>query len=88
MKHTSKSLFPWGKEVDISTEEWREYLFPKDGVLHKIRLDLPKTLVVTDNGHRVILASGISHYIPYGWIDLCWNAKKGMAKYYYQRKKP
>lgn len=27
MKQTVGSLFPWGKEVDISAELWREYHF-------------------------------------------------------------
>lgn len=85
MKRTPKSLFPWAKEIDITTEEWREYVFPHNEI---VKIVVPQILVVSDNGHRVIDGEGVSHYIPYGWIHLFWKSKEGKAKYYYQRKKP
>jgi hypothetical protein len=56
---------------DISSEEWREYVFPDE---ETVRIESPKKLKVTDNGHRVIDGEGLGHYIPMGWIHLYWKA--------------
>ena len=59
------------KFMDISTEEFRCYEFPDI----TIRIDNPKELNVSKSGgHRILDASGISHYIPKGWRRLYWKA--------------
>ncbi len=69
MKATSNSVIAWYEKHDLSTKEvWREYRFPGGEIVH---IDKPQFLIVTDNGHR-IGAGTISHYIPYGWIELKW----------------
>ena len=60
--------------VDISSEEWREYTF-SDG--EKIVIKHPIRLHVSDSGHRIFDASGISHFVPMTWKHLRWKAKDG-----------
>ena len=59
---------------DISSEQWREYMFA-DGQV--VRIEMPLKLYVSDNGHRILDAEGVSHYVPLGWIHLKWRAKDG-----------
>lgn len=64
--------------VDISSEEYREYIFTGK----TIRIDLPLKLnVSTSGGHRVFDAFGISHYIPTGWLHLQWRVKEGAPNF-------
>ena len=64
---------------DISTEEYRIYMFPQ---FEGIRINSPTHLHVSDSGgHRILDASGESHYIPKGWIHLRWKAKEGAANF-------
>jgi len=70
MKETPKTLFPWAKKIDISMEKYRSYRFPGGDI---VQVDSPQFLIVSDNGHRIADASGISHYIPYKWIELTWE---------------
>lgn len=80
MKPTPKSLLPYYSKLDLSPlEEWREYIFPGG---ETIRIDSPQFLIVSDNGHR-IGAGEISHYIPYGWIHLCWKNKPERKEGFY-----
>lgn len=59
------------KFSDISTEDFREYVYPD----MTIRIDGPKELNVSKSGgHRVLDSEGISHYIPSGWRHLRWKA--------------
>ena len=58
---------------DISSEAWREYEFDNK-VIH---IDEPLALNVSKNGHRVIAADEVVHYIPKGWVHLSWRAKEG-----------
>ena len=61
--------------IDISTEVYREYVFPNCEV---VRINAPTGVNVSaSGGHRVLDAAGISHYIPTGWIHLRWEAKPG-----------
>lgn len=60
--------------VDISGEQWREYIFPGG---QSIRIERPLQLHVSDGGHRVFDADGISHYVPKSWIHLRWKAEEG-----------
>jgi hypothetical protein len=59
---------------DISSEQWREYTFPEG---QAVRVVKPLKLYVSDNGHRILDAEGVSHYVPFGWIHLKWLAKDG-----------
>jgi hypothetical protein len=61
--------------TDISSEEFREYLFP-DGSIVKIYHPL-WVAVSKSGGHRILSEDGISHYIPSGWIHLSWKAAPG-----------
>ena len=84
MKQTSKSLFPWAKEIDISKELYRIYVWENK----ELRIDKPRTLVVSDNGHRVVDGNYFAFYIPYGWLYLYWeNEDKEKYQFYYQRPK-
>lgn len=64
--------------VDISSEEWREYTFEGGTTL---RVDQPLRLHVSENGHRIFDAQGVSHYVPLGWIHLKWKAKEGSPNF-------
>lgn len=59
--------------TDISSERWREYDF--GGV--SVRIDDPQYLAVSDNGHRVLDADGVSHYIGFGGFYFKWQAADG-----------
>jgi len=55
--------------IDISNEQWRKYRFPDKNVVEIIK---PIKLMISGNGHRIVDAGGLGHYIPVGWIHLCW----------------
>ena len=55
--------------IDISSEEFRTYEWPEE----EITIEEPQWLAITESGHRVLDAGGISHYIPKGWIHLYWK---------------
>lgn len=57
---------------DISSERWRKYTFPNG---RTIIIEKPLKIYVSENGHRIFDSSGMSHYIPHGWIHLKWLAK-------------
>ena len=59
--------------IDISNEEWREYLWPD----YTIHVDGVQWLAVSGSGHRLLDIDGISHYIPFGWKHLRWKVKNG-----------
>ena len=63
---------------DISSEEWREYVFENGAT---IRIDQPLKLHVSEDGHRVYDAEGMSHYVPMKWIHLRWKAKDGSPNF-------
>lgn len=63
---------------DISTEEYREYVFA-DLI---VRIEAPKKLHVSaSGGHRIIDAGGVSHYVPTGWRHLSWQVKDGAPEF-------
>ena len=71
MRPTAKTLVPYYQEIDLTKRETeRTYVFPGGDL---VRLVAPKVLIVSDNGHRIVTADGVSHYIPYGWIHLWWT---------------
>ena len=59
---------------DISSEESREYRFPGD---ERVVIRSPIAANVSTNGHRIIDAFGITHYIPRGWLEIVWTARDG-----------
>lgn len=59
---------------DISTELRRTYTWA-DGAT--ITIASPKTLIVSENGHRISDALNNGHYVPNGWIYLHWENKPG-----------
>lgn len=70
MKLINKSDY---KFIDISSEEWRRYIFDNNKV---VVIAEPIYLSVSDSGHRILEKGGISHFIPKGWIQLSWKAKQ------------
>ena len=81
MIETENSLLPRGVEIDISSEVYRLYRFPKG---ESVTIKKPVTLIVSDNGHRVVDQGGYSHYIPYGWIHLKFKVEKDKPHFYCQ----
>ena len=63
---------------DISIETYREYRFPDNEIVY---IDEPVKLSISDNGHRIVDAAGVGHYIPKGWIHLAFGAKDGKDPY-------
>jgi hypothetical protein len=81
MKQTNKSLIPWAEKVDISgKEEYRTYKFAEGEFIHEIIIKKPVFLIVSNNGHRLLDEEGISHYVPYGWIELSWKNVEGRSE--------
>jgi hypothetical protein len=65
--------------TDISSEAWREYQFQSGAI---VRIEKPLRLNVSaSGGHRIFDAQGESHYIPFGWIHLRWEAKPGAPNF-------
>jgi len=68
-----------GKEfTDISSEQYRVYTFPGGDT---VKINNPQQLSVSENGHRLFDAQGVSHYIPMTWIHLEWLAKEGQPNF-------
>ena len=73
------------KFQDIGEEVWRKYEYP-DGT--EVTIQRPVAVCVGSkyrdfggNGHRLVDAAGVSHYIPAGWIHLSWQVKAGRKPY-------
>lgn len=64
---------------DISSETYREYVYPD----YVLRIDNPLALNVnfSSGGHRVFDAQGVSHYIPKGYREIRWEVKEGFPHY-------
>ncbi len=61
---------------DISTEIRRTYTWESGAT---VTIKAPKTLIVSENGHRIADEANNGHYVPSGWIHLCWENKPGVA---------
>lgn len=71
MKPTDKSLLPYYKTINLTgKEKVRYYRFPNNEI---VQIDEPVSLIVSDNGHRLVDKEGRSHYVPYGWVHLYWD---------------
>lgn len=65
--------------TDISNELYRTYTFFEN---QDITIKQPLRLHVSESGgHRVFDSSGISHYIPAGWIHLKWEVSEGSPNF-------
>lgn len=62
---------------NVSTEQWREYTFIKEGTERKVKIKDPIAVAVSKSGHRVLDKEGVSHFVPAEWIELKWKAKTG-----------
>lgn len=61
--------------TNISSELFREYRFPRGGV---VRIESPLYLNVSvTGGHRILDGNGLSHYIHPGWFEIIWKAREG-----------
>ena len=60
--------------IDISSEEYRCYVFDNDG--NEVLIKNPLKLAVSNSGHRVWDGKK-SHFIPNDWIQLYWEVKDG-----------
>lgn len=74
MKNESGLVFS-----DISSEKYRTYEFNNGA---KVTITEPTYLNVSKSGgHRVLDKSGVSHYIPTGWIHLYWEVFDGKPNF-------
>lgn len=65
--------------TDISSEQYRIYEFNNGKT---VMITEPLKLNISKNGgHRIYDASGISHYIPQGWLHLSWRAKPNQPNF-------
>lgn len=64
--------------TDISSEQWREYTFAGGQTAH---IEAPMWLHISENGHRLLDAAGVSHYVPRAWVHLKWLAKDGEPQF-------
>lgn len=84
MTEAENSLFPCGKEMDISSEVYRLYRFPKG---ETVMIKKPKTLIIDEQGvHNVVDKEGYSHTISLGWLHLKFKVEKGAFHFYFQKK--
>jgi hypothetical protein len=64
--------------TDISSEIRRTYVFPGG---NKVVIEKPNNLHVSENGHRILDAANVAHYVPKGWIHLYWETKLGAPQF-------
>ena len=75
-KFINQSTFEF---TDISSEQYRIYEFSNGKT---VMISEPLKLSVSKSGgHRIFDNSGISHYIPQGWIHISWRAKDGQPNF-------
>lgn len=61
--------------VDVSSEDFREYIYGNGG---KFRINRPVTLYVLANGsHRVVAENGLTYRPERGYVGISWLPKKG-----------
>jgi len=64
---------------DISSELYREYVFPDMTI--KIQNPIALNVSYSSGGHRVWDAAGVSHYVPGGWKEIKWEVKHDMPHF-------
>lgn len=78
--HTTYPLPDQYTERDISTEEWREYVWQSFGEKQVVRIDNPVKLITRKGGktHRVVDAAGLTYCVPAPetcGVCLIWKSK-------------
>jgi hypothetical protein len=63
------------KEMEITTEEWREYRY-SNGDVYRIENPTHLWLKSDERGdsHRILDADGSTHYPRRGWVAIVWSA--------------
>ena len=60
--------------IDISTEQYREYVYP-DGIY---KIVTPVELHITEKGtHRIVDAAGVTHRPSPGYLAIRWLPNSG-----------
>lgn len=65
--------------TDISSEQYRIYEFNNGKTImiaEPLRLNISKS-----GGHRLYDSSGVSHYIPQGWVRVSWKSKPNQPNF-------
>jgi hypothetical protein len=65
--------------IDISSEQYRIYEFLPD--FDDVVINSPIALNVGANGHRILDAQGVSHYVANGWKHLYWEVKENQPHF-------
>lgn len=64
--------------TDISSEDYREYIFDSKNIIH---IEKPLFLHVSESGgHRVFDSSGNSYYVRPGWLAIKWVGNPAFVK--------
>lgn len=65
--------------LSLESEEWRTYVWVKEGFPIEVTINDPVCLHVSAaGGHRILDGSGVSHYVPKGWVEVKWEVREGM----------
>lgn len=68
--------------TDISSEEWREYVYIDGGKVARFRIDKPAWLHVSESsGHRVYNEEGFSFYLNSSFVAIKWKTKEGQPNF-------
>jgi hypothetical protein len=70
-----------GKWLDLSSEEYREYIY-EGGETFRIELPTAINIAASSMGghsHRIKTAAGEGIYVAPGWIAIKWKPKAGAA---------
>lgn len=59
----SHDIFPKGEEIDISHFSYLYYRYPER---ENVKIPQPKTMLVGDDGHKVVDEFGAEHFMPSG----------------------
>ena len=65
----------------VASETFREYVYFEDGKESVLRIEQPLYLAVTQHGHRVFDAEGVSHYVAKGWRSIRWKVHLGQPNF-------
>jgi len=68
-------VYPVGEVIDISSEVYRLYRFPKG---ETVLIKQPNTLFIDGNGtHKVTDTKGQTHIVSKGWMHLKFKLEEG-----------
>lgn len=70
------------KEIDLTSEVYREYHYIVDGQRGVYVIHSPLNVTIMDNGtHRVVDSTGVTHRPSPNFIALNWKAKEDQPKF-------